>query len=110
MAIISCPACNKTISDKAKICSHCQYEFGDASAEDIQRKLSLQRYEKIRKIQTQSMISILLFIIGCYFVFLGDFPAGQNGIMMYNAAIAVTTIGFIWYAVNRVRIALVKRR
>lgn len=110
MAIISCPACNKTISDKAKTCSHCHHEFGDLSADDVRRKLSLQRYQKRQKIQNQSMLSILLFIVGCYFVFLGDFPAGEKGIMMYNASIAVTTIGFIWYAVNRVRIALVKRK
>lgn len=109
MAIIDCPACNKSISDKAKSCSHCHYEFGNVSAEDIQRKLSLQRYKKLQKIQNQSMLSILLFIVGCYFVFVGEFPAGEQGIMMYNASIAVTTIGFIWYGVNRVRIALVKR-
>lgn len=109
MAIISCPACNKPISDKAKSCSHCNYEFGDASAEDIQRKLSMQRYSKIQKLQNQSMIAILLFIVGCYFVFLGNFPNDEQGLMMYNAAVFVTTIGFIWYAVNRVRITLTKR-
>ncbi|MFT6267808.1 MAG: hypothetical protein ACJAVV_000607 [Alphaproteobacteria bacterium] len=109
MAIINCPKCNKTISDKATSCSHCQYEFGEMSADDIRRKLSAQRYKKLQKIQTQSMLSILLFIVGCYFVFLGDFPAGKNGIMMYNASLGVTIIGFIWYAINRVRITLTKR-
>lgn len=109
MAIVNCPACNKAISDKAKSCSHCDYEFGQASADDIRRKLSMQRYKKLQKIQNQSMLAMLLFIIGCYFVFLGDFPAGEKGIMMYNASIGVTTVGFIWYAVNRVRITLAKR-
>ena len=109
MAIISCPACQKSISDKAKSCSHCQYEFGDASVEDIERKLALQRYKKLQSIQNQSMLAILVFIVGCYFVFLGKFPDGDKGIMMFNAAIGVTTVGFIWYLVNRVRIALVKR-
>ncbi|MGB3727285.1 MAG: hypothetical protein WA981_16155 [Glaciecola sp.] len=109
MAIISCPACNKPISDKAKSCSHCHYEFGSASAEDIKRKLSLQRYNKVQKIQNQSMLAMLLFIIGCYFVFLGDFSNDEQGMLMYNASVAVTTIGFIWYAVNRVRITLAKR-
>lgn len=109
MAIINCPACNKTISDKAKSCSHCRYEFGKLSADEIHRKLSAQRYKKLQKIQTQSMLSILLFIVGCYFVFVGDFPAGKKGIMMYNVSIAITVIGFIWYAINRVRITLTKR-
>lgn len=109
MAIISCPACNKSISDKAKQCSHCKYEFGNASADEVKRKISMQRYEKLQKIQNQSMIAMMLFIVGCYFVFLGDFPAGENGLLMYNASVAVAAIGFIWYAVNRVRITLVKR-
>lgn len=109
MAIISCPACQKPISDKANSCSHCQYEFGNASVEDIERKLSLQRYKKLQKLQNQSMLAILLFIVGCYFVFLGNFPDGDNGRMWFNVAVAVTTIGFIWYVVNRARIALAKR-
>lgn len=109
MAIISCPACNRPISDKAKSCSHCKYDFGTAKSEDIQRKLSMQRYTKLQKLQNQSMVAILLFIIGCYFVFLGKFPNDENGLLMYNASVAVTTIGFIWYAINRVRITLTKR-
>lgn len=109
MAIISCPACAKTISDKAKACSHCHYEFGNTSAQDIQRKLSNQRFDKLQKLQSQSMVAILLFIIGCYFVFLGDFPNDASGLRMYNASIGLTVIGFVWYAVNRVRITLTKR-
>ncbi len=109
MAIINCPACNKNISDKAKQCNHCEYEFGTANAEDIRRQVSLNRYQKLHKIQNQSMLAMILFIVGCYFVFLGDFPADEDGLLMYNVSIAVTTIGFIWYAINRVRIALTKR-
>jgi hypothetical protein len=110
MAIISCPACNKPISDKAASCNHCKYEFGEASAEDISRKLSMQRFERLQKLQTQSMLAMLLFIVGCYFVFLGDFSNDAQGHMFKNAAIAVMSLGFIWYAINRVRVMLVKRR
>jgi len=109
MAIINCPACNKPISDKAQACNHCKYEFGNASADDIRRKLALQRYQKLQKLQNQSMVAILLFIIGCYFVLLGDFSNDSQGFMFKNIAIGVTTLGFIWYAVNRVRITLAKR-
>jgi hypothetical protein len=30
-------------------------------------------------------------------------------VLMYNISVAVTALGFIWYAVNRVRITLAKR-
>ena len=37
MAITACPSCSKPISDKAKTCSHCGFNIGNASAEDIAR-------------------------------------------------------------------------
>ena len=110
MAITNCPACSKPISDKAKSCPHCQLDLGNESAEDIQRKLSLQRYKKLHSLQNQSMLAMLIFIVGAYFVFLGDFTTFDNPILMYNLAVSVTAIGVIWYAVNRVRIALAKRK
>lgn len=109
MAITSCPACSKPISDKVKTCPHCNLDLSNASAEDIQRKLSHDRYKKLTRIQNQSMLAILIFVVGAYFVFLGDFPNTENGVLMYNISVAVTAFGFIWYAVNRVRITLVKR-
>lgn len=109
MAIIKCPACSKPISDKAKICPHCHLELGNSNVEDIERKLSYDRYKKLSRLQNQSMLAILIFVVGAYFVFLGDFPNNENGVLMYNLSVAVTALGFIWYAVNRVRITLTKR-
>jgi len=109
MAIISCPACSKTISDKAQACQHCNVDLSKSSAEDIQRKLSNDRFEKLHKLQNQSMLAILIFVVGVYFVFLGDFSNDEKGVLMYNLSVTATAIGFIWYAVNRVRITLTKR-
>jgi hypothetical protein len=109
MAITNCPSCSKPISDKAKSCPHCSFDFGDATADDIRRKLSLQRFQKVQKIQNQSMLAIILFVVGCFLIFQGNFPAGETGVLMWNGSIALATLGFIWYAVNRVRITLAKR-
>nr|WP_136249669.1 hypothetical protein [Ningiella ruwaisensis] len=109
MAITNCPACSKPISDKVKTCPHCNLEFGNATAEDIQRKLSHARYQKLHKLQNQSMFAILIFIVGAYFTFMGDFPDTEEGLLMYNLSVGVAALGFIWYAINRVRITLAKR-
>ncbi|MFC4699643.1 hypothetical protein ACFO4O_05670 [Glaciecola siphonariae] len=109
MAITNCPACSKPISDKAQVCPHCSLNMGGASPEDIQRKLSMERFQKLHRIQNQSMMAILIFIVGIYFVFMGDFPDTEKGVLMYNIAVGVAALGFIWYAVNRVRITLAKR-
>jgi hypothetical protein len=84
--------------------------FGNATAEDLARKASHERFKKLQRIQNQSMLAMLIFIVGIYFIFLGDFPNSETGIKMYNAAIGVTSLGFIWYAINRVRITLAKRK
>jgi uncharacterized membrane protein YvbJ len=109
MAITNCPACKKPMSDKGKTCPHCNLSLGDTSAEDIQRKLNNERYQKLHSLQNQSMLAILVFVVGAYFVFLGDFPNTEEGVLMYNISVAVTALGFIWYAVNRVRVTLAKR-
>jgi len=106
MALIDCPSCNKKISDKAQSCQHCSFSLGTADAEDIARKQNLNKYLKNQKIQTQSMIAMLLFVVGFGFMYWGGAePAG----VQYNLAIGLSIVGFIWYIVNRVRLILLKR-
>jgi hypothetical protein len=106
MALVDCPSCSKKISDKAQSCQHCDFTLGNASVEDIARKQSLNKYLKNQKIQTQSMIAMLLFVTGFGFMYWGG--AVPDG-LQYNLAIGLSLIGFIWYVVNRVRLILLKR-
>lgn len=106
MALIDCPSCNKKISDKAKQCPHCGFVLGEASAEDIQRKRGLARYQKKQRIQNQSLMAMLLFITGFGFMYWGG---TQPGDLQHNLALGACVIGFVWYIVNRVRLAMVKR-
>lgn len=107
MALVDCPSCSKTISDKAKTCQHCGFAIGNASVEDIQRKKSLQRFTKIQSIQNQSMVAMLLFISGFGFMYWGGTRPGD---LQHTLAIAASVIGFVWYIVNRVRMIYVKRK
>jgi hypothetical protein len=106
MALVDCPSCNKKISDKAKSCQHCNMNLGDSSPEDIARKQSLNLYLKKQKIQTQSMIAMLLFVGGFGFMYWGGVAAGG---IQYKLAVGVSIIGFVWYLVNRVRLVFLKR-
>jgi hypothetical protein len=106
MALIDCPSCCKKISDKSQSCQHCDFSLGTADVEDIARKKSLNKYLKNQKIQTQSMIAMLLFVAGFGFMYWGG--AAPDG-LQYNAAIGLSIVGFIWYIVNRVRLILLKR-
>ena len=106
MALTDCPACNKTISDKAKVCQHCGFAVGSANADDILRKKNLQKFHKIQSIQNQSMLAMLMFIAGFGFMYWGG---PQPGDVQHTAAIACSVLGFIWYIVNRVRMIFAKR-
>ena len=106
MALTDCPSCNKKVSDKAKLCPHCNFAVGDASAEDILRKQNLQKFQKKQSVQNQSLVAMLLFIAGFGFMYWGG---TQPGDLQHNLAIVASVIGFVWYIVNRVRVALLKR-
>ncbi|MEP1871117.1 MAG: hypothetical protein ABJJ44_16425 [Paraglaciecola sp.] len=106
MALIDCPSCGKRISDKAQSCQHCNFTLGEATSEDIARKQSLNKYLKGQRIQTQSMVAMLLFVAGFGFMYWGGAIPGE---LQHTVAIGVTIIGFVWYIVNRVRLVFLKR-
>ncbi len=106
MALMNCPSCNKKTSDKAETCPHCGFGIGKASTEDIERKKSLKRFEKLHSIQNQSLIAMLIFVAGFGFMYWGG---AQPGDLQHNLAMLSCVIGFVWYIVNRVRIVLIKR-
>ncbi len=106
MALIDCPSCRKKMSDKAQQCSHCEFTLGAASAEDIHRKQSLNRYLKTQKVQTQSMLAMLMFVAGFGFMYWGGTVSGD---LQHSVAIGVAIVGFVWYVVNRVRLVFLKK-
>jgi hypothetical protein len=106
MALIDCPSCSKKISDKAQSCQHCNFELGTADIDDLARKQELNRYLKSQKIQTQSMVAMLMFVTGFGFMYWGDVVPGET---QHYIAMGVSLVGFIWYIVNRVRLVFVKR-
>ncbi|WP_289028522.1 hypothetical protein [uncultured Paraglaciecola sp.] len=106
MALIDCPSCGKRISDKAQSCQHCNFTLGEATSEDIARKQNLNKYLKGQRIQTQSMVAMLLFVAGFGFMYWGGAIPGE---LQHTIAIGATIIGFVWYIVNRVRLVFLKR-
>ncbi|MGS2722053.1 hypothetical protein [Paraglaciecola aestuariivivens] len=106
MALIDCPSCNKKISDKAQSCQHCDFTLGNASSEDIARKQNLNKYLTQQKIQTQSLIAMLLFVTGFGFMYWGNAVPGET---QHSLAVTTAVIGFVWYIVNRVRLVFLKR-
>lgn len=107
MAIISCPQCNEQISDKAKVCVHCDVEITEQTAESLASKNRVKRIEAMQSIQTQTFIALLLFVGGFSLWYWKDTFDDQWYNKLGQGMIAV---GFIWYLVNRVRLMIIKRK
>lgn len=88
MALITCPECNKQISDSASSCPNCGYQFTSEKIEAI-KKAEQQKSERLR-IGCLSMIAIffILFLIG---LFSSESPNNNSNISTTNNSNISTT-------------------
>lgn len=106
MAIIKCPQCSKSISDKQKICPHCDLDMTNITEEKLHSMSKLKSLKHNQNLQTYQFLAMLLFLIGCFSVYkVEDVESPQ-----YVAAQASVVIGFIWYIVNRFLIIWSKKK
>lgn len=106
MAIISCPSCNKQISDKVTECQHCHYDFSNITAEQREQQQRRNSYQRRQSLQTQTFFALILFVGGfALWYWNGEQAEGWRS----YAGQAAIAVGFIWYLVNRARLLLHKR-
>ena len=106
MAIVSCPQCAKKISDKQKICPHCNLDIENLSAEKLDSLNRIKTIKSNQSIMTQQAIAMLMFLGGVLALHNSENPQSPQ----HTAAQACMIIGFIWYLVNRFRIIVAKRK
>ncbi|WP_444998055.1 hypothetical protein [Aliikangiella sp. IMCC44359] len=113
MSIIKCPSCKERISDKAKICSHCQFSLvkgtgaDGATQEQIASKAKLARMKKRYSLQMQAMSGLILFLAGIViWYFVGEKGLTKTSHFMQLGAAA---LGAIWYLITRFRLLLFKK-
>jgi hypothetical protein len=93
MAIIACPECGKKISSHAPICSHCGFQMGEVSAEQIAvfqvRKLRDRIYHL--NMISYAVITVFVAAFGWYWWDSGGFEHQSSAgpfILMGLAAVA----------------------
>lgn len=64
MSIIACPDCGKKISSKARICSHCGHQLGEATEEDRAVFEARRLRDRIYRLNMASYLVITLFLAG----------------------------------------------
>lgn len=98
MAVINCPKCNKKISDKAKICNHCQLSLVELDSDKMANLRHVKGIHRAQRLMNLSFIAMLLFCGGFLLMFWDNV---QPGSWQHNSAIICTVIGFIMYIIIR---------
>ncbi len=101
MALINCTECNHEVSNKAEACPKCGAPIASAR-ETVAAGTQIKTVQETsKKFKLQSLISVLLIIIGVVWVI-----AVSNGPQSEPSALPglIIFIGLIWYIVNRFRI------
>ncbi|RUO34935.1 zinc ribbon domain-containing protein [Aliidiomarina soli] len=110
MAIVNCPECNKKMSDKAAVCEHCGFVVDGLDANTLERKRRRARADYINKLTAQSMLAMLVFVVGIGGLFYFRDDTSPDPTWQSQISIGLMAIGFIWYIVNRVRLLNTRRK
>ncbi|MEH6395564.1 hypothetical protein [Pseudoalteromonas sp.] len=107
MAIVSCPSCNKSISDKHKQCPHCDSNVAQLDDEQRQQLAREKRIQKQQMFMNHSFFALIIFLAGFFCLyFLNPEPETPN----WYACAAAIAIGCIWYLINRVILVMLKKK
>ena len=112
MAIINCPSCKTRISDKAKICSSCQFDLvGGKTSEGLnEEQLNSQKkmahMKKRYSLQMQAMIGIVLVLAGSLMWYFGG---RDMSVVMSSSGLITLALGALLYLVTRVRLIMFKK-
>jgi hypothetical protein len=107
MAVTNCPGCKKKISDKAKICNHCNLDLSELDADKLASLNRVNLINKTQRLMNYSFIAMLLFCGGFLFMF---WEGVEPGTWQHNVAMVSTIIGFVMYIVIRAMLLFTKRK
>ncbi len=107
MAIIRCPKCAKSISDKHQLCPHCYSNFGELSSEQVQQLQREQRIKKQHMFMNHSFLALILFLGGFFCLY---FLQPQEKTLQWYAYTSAIGIGCIWYLINRIILVTLKKK
>ena len=62
MAIIACPECGKKISSHAPICTHCGFQMGEVSEEQLEVFRARKLRDKIYHLNMTSYVMMTVFV------------------------------------------------
>lgn len=114
MSLINCPSCQKKISDKASVCSHCDYSF-DQSEEDLARQKVLNYRvfrDKMYQLKMLGFASMALAVFGLVpmlWTYAKAIDYGFNASITNHWGKYFIVLGFLMYVTVRVLMLVTNR-
>lgn len=107
MAIVRCPSCNKSISDKQQQCPHCENNVAELNDEQRQQLAREKRIQKQQMFMNHSFLALILFLGGFFCLY---FLQPQEKTLQWYAYTSAIGIGCIWYLINRIILVTLKKK
>ena len=114
MSLIKCPSCQKQMSDKAKVCTHCD-SYLNPNEEDLKRMkvLNFRKYRdkmfRFKMLTFTAMAIAVLGLVPMLWTYAKAIDYGFNAQFANHWGIYLVMLGFILYVVVRVFMYLTKR-
>ena len=106
--IIDCPNCGKRISSKYKACPGCGLSLGDSDEGlDMDAAAKRLRVQRSYRLQAQMYLSILVFVVGCAWLW-----GSSDGLAsrLSTWPVALTAAGAFWYIGIRIYMIISRLR
>jgi hypothetical protein len=111
MSIIACPECGKKISSRAALCSHCGFQLGEVSEQDLEVFRARKLRDRIYRLNMTSYAVITVFVGGFawYWADSGGFvepPSAGPFVLMGLAAAAYLVVRALLFRCRQQRKAM----
>ncbi len=101
MAIIACPECGSSVSDKAPTCPQCGCPIAQTREQTAIGTPVTTTQNTSKALKSQSIAALVLTVGGCSVAMTGTPGSGESAATLGAAAMV---IGLVWYVVTRIRI------
>ena len=115
MSIISCPACGKKISEHSPLCSHCGFQRGEASEEQVlvfRQRRARDRVYRL-KMSSYGVLTVFLAAFAWYWWGSGGFQQATSlwpFVLMALSAVAYLVVRILLYRAQREHRSLLRTR
>lgn len=109
---MKCPSCSEKISDKSKVCSHCNYDFVNKATEtglneeQLASKKHLAHIKRKYSLQMQAMLAIIMVLGGSLLWYFGG--RGFHSVSDI-LALVILAAGSALYLATRIRLIIFKK-